>query len=235
MQPTYMPWVGYFNYIDQADYFVFLDNVQFQKQSWQQRNQLRGLKGLEWITVPVYIKNRFGQLIREVAIKQDRFPEKHIKQIRQNYSRAPYFKLYADEFFALLEEGTESGSLCELSIMIIEWLCAKLSISTSFVLASDLHATGKRTELLVNILDELGATTYISPRGSMGYLQEALEHFEQKGISVLYDNYEHPMYSQPYTPFVPYASTFDLLVNEGEKAGAILRSGHRPFTSAREV
>ena len=98
--------LGYFDLIDQTDTLVFLDDVQFEKQSWQQRNKLRTPNGLEWITVPVLIKGRFGQLIKDVTINPVNFPDKHIKQIKQNYSRALSFPVYFEELTNLVEKMT---------------------------------------------------------------------------------------------------------------------------------
>lgn len=235
MQPTYLPWLGYFNLIDQADIFVFLDSVPFEKQSWQQRNQIRTPKGLEWITVPVLIKKRFGQLISEVDINPVRFPNQHIKQIRQNYSRAPHFRSYEEEFFEVLKQASEGFSLNSLSITLIKWICSKLSLTTRFVRSSELSATGKRSELLVNISKELDAAIYLSPLGSLDYIKNEYHYFEEAKIDVLFNQYVHPEYNQTYTPFLPYASVIDLLFNEGPESASIIRSGQQTSIHAKEL
>ena len=230
MQPTYLPWLGYFDLIDQTDIFVFLDNVQFQKQSWQQRNQIRSNEGLEWITVPVRIKKRFGQLIRDVEINPVKFPEKQIKKIHQHYSRASYFNDYYEEFSGVLTDAVKNLSLCDLNITMIEWFCSKLSLSSDFIRSSELKAEGKRAELLVNILGELDIDTYISPIGSLEYIKDDINYFQDNKITVLFSNYVHPEYNQIYKPFIEYASIIDLLMNEGDGSAEILRSGRREPT-----
>ena len=227
MQPTFLPWLGFFDLIDQADFFVFLDSVQFEKQSWQQRNKIRTHKGLEWITVPVLIRGRFGQLIKDAQINQVKFPHKHIKQIRQNYNRAPYFKTYDEELCDVLRKGGEDLSLCNLNIRIIKWVSSKLSLSTQFVRSSELDTTGKRSELLVNILKKLNTHMYLSPLGSLNYIKNEYHFFHENKITFFFNNYVHPEYNQTYRPFIPYASIIDLLFNEGDKSIDIIRSGRR--------
>lgn len=229
MQPTYLPWLGYFDLIDQADVFVFLDTVQFEKQTWQQRNRIRTHQGLEWVTVPVLIKGRFGQAIKDVEIRDEAFYVNHLKQIRHNYQKANAWKSYCDEFSLVLKDAASKKSLSSLNIHLIKWLCSKLQISTQFLLASELKVQGKRSELLVDILKELGGSFYLSPQGSAEYLQEDHAFFEQGGISIAFQHYVHPEYRQVYKPFVPFASILDLLFNEGEKSREILLSGRSPL------
>ncbi len=224
MQPTWLPWLGYFDLIDQADRFVFLDTVQFEKQTWQQRNRLKSSGGLGWITVPVFIKGQFGQSIADVQIDRRKFPSKHLRTIRQNYSRAVYFNEYIDEFSDLLEEG-DWHSLCELNIAVIDWLCEKFGIETELLRASQMKANGKRSERLVSILNEFGSNDYLSPMGSLEYLQEDRELFEKSRVSISFQNYVHPEYQQLYPPFLAGASALDLLFNEGLNSLQIIRSG----------
>ncbi len=234
-QPTYLPWLGYFDLIDQADIFVFLDTVQFEKQSWQQRNKIRTSKGLEWITVPALIKGRFGQLIKDVELNPIKFPDKHIKQIRQNYSQSPFFEAYYEEFSDILAKESEASSLCDVNIGIVKWLCSKLSLKIDFVRSSELKATGKRSELLVNILKEINADSYLSPLGSLDYIKNDYCIFEKNNVAVTFQNYTHPEYRQIYKPFMPYASIIDLLFNEGERGLKIIRSGRKESFQAKEL
>lgn len=233
MQPTSLPWIGYFDLIDQSDVFVFLDNVQFGKQTWQQRNRLRSSSGLEWITIPVLIKGRFGQMIKDVEINQSVFFDGFLKQLRQNYSRAAYFKKFFGEFSSVFENAYKLGKLCDFNIAIIEWLCLKLSLPAVFLRSSQLKASGKRSELLVSILKELGAGYYISPAGSSVYLDQEYGIFAENNIPIFYQNYVHPQYTQVYKPFIAYASCIDLLFNEGEKSLEIIRSGRRELVEAK--
>lgn len=109
-----------------------MDNVQFEKQSWQQRNRIRTPNGLEWITIPVLVKGRFEQAIKDVEIDKSVFFDKFLKQVRHNYSRAEYFKKFFEEFASVFENAYKLGNLCDFNIAIIEWLSLKLSISPVF-------------------------------------------------------------------------------------------------------
>jgi hypothetical protein len=212
--------------MDQADIFVFLDNVQFSKQSWQQRNRIRTQKGLEWITVPVLSKGKLHQLINQVTIIQSNlFPRTHLRAIEMNYERAPFFKKYFPEFRKFLTDG--SISLSELNMSIISWASSVMEIKTKLVRSSDLSIQGKRSFLLVEICNKFNANNYLSTIGAREYLKEDYNEFLSYGIKVLLHNYDHPEYSQVYSPFLPYAGIIDLIFNEGERSLEIIRSGRK--------
>src|SRR5277367_387637 len=230
-QPTYLPWLGYFDLIDQVDIFVLLDNVQFQRQSWQHRNRLKTPSGLHWPTVPVMFRGRFGQLINEVEIRDIAFCRHHLRAIELNYRRAPYFNNYFEELSSRIKAGCASGALmADLDAQLIQWFMDILGIRTSVLLSSHLERQGKRMELLANICDALGARQYVSPLGSAAYLLQEIDVLLDKGIDVSFQHYEHPQYQQLFPPFCPYASVLDLIFNEGARALEILQSGRRtPF------
>lgn len=234
MQPTYLPWIGYFDLIDSVDIFVFLDNVQFEKQTWQQRNRLRAHKGLEWITVPVLTKGQFGQHIKDVELRDTTFVVKHLKQITQSYQKAKEFHRYFADFSGVLQQAASKGSLCHLNVTLIKWLCSKFQISTKFIMASELNIQGKRSERIVNILKALNAFMYISPQGSEHYIVNDYQIFEGNDISVFYHQYLHPEYVQVYRPFLPYACSLDVLLNEGEKSLGIIKLGKKDPLPAKE-
>ena len=234
MQPTFLPWLGYFDLIDRIDLMVFLDSVQFERQSWQQRNRLKIGGELQWLTVPVLRSGHAGDTIREMQIDLTRgFPQKLLRTIEQHYHRAPYFA----QHFPQMKETLESGecSLSALNRKLIQWLVGALGLRAEFRLSSEMQATGRRSALLVGICQELGVKKYLSPFGSASYILEDREEFERAEISVAFQHYEHPDYSQLSLPFLPYASTLDLLFNEGDASIEILRSGQRPHYSLDEV
>ena len=226
-QPTYLPWCGYFDLIDQVDTFVILDSVQFEKQSWQHRNRIKTPTGLQWLTVPVCFRGHFGQLIHDVQIRDVQFAQKHLRAIELNYRRAKFFDNYFPQIRELLS-CDESARLLDLNLRILKWLCSVLSIPRKFLRSSQLAVKGKRTELLAGICVELGASEYISPLGSAEYLLAEMDVMTARGIEVAFQHYEHPEYPQLYPPFVPYASALDLLLNEGPDALETIRSGRRP-------
>jgi hypothetical protein len=226
-QPTYLPWLGYFDLIDQVDVFVFLDSVQFEKQSWQQRNRIKTPKDLQWLTVPVVFRGRFGQLIDEVEIREAEFWRKHLRAIELNYRRTLFFDQYFSDLNSLLQLFTKGSLLVDLNIRLIEWLIKELGIQTTLVRSSSMGAEGKRGQLLINLCQSLGAKSYVSPLGSAIYLLEQTAAFSENGIEVMFQHYEHPEYRQQFPPFCSHASVLDLLFNEGDRSLEILRSGRR--------
>jgi hypothetical protein len=229
-----LPWLGYFDLIDQVDAFVFLDTVQFEKRSWQQRNRIKLPAGLSFLTVPVAVKGHFDQTIVEAEIAEPSFWETHLRSIETNYRRAPFF----EEHFEGLNEvfrAPESHSLAELSIRLIQWFCKVFCIKATMRRSSEMNLPGRRSELLVNLCRSLSTDYYLSALGSSVYLCEDLQLFSDAGIEVGFQHYEHPEYRQLFPPFVPYASALDLLFNEGTEAMAIIRSGRRPAFAPSEL
>lgn len=237
MQPTYLPWVGYFDLIDQADTFVFLEDVEFNERSWQQRNRIRTPEGLQWLTVPVRKSGRSGQLVSEVEIVTDgrEFPEKHLKALKFNYRHADHFHPYFDELEKVTTEAASEGKLSVLNKRIIKWLVQKAGLPAKFLDGSSLSASGSRAELLAAICDELGANTYLSPMGSLDYLETSAGNFYDRGIDLRFQIFEHPTYEQQFDGFESHASAVDLLFNEGEEFLRILRSGRNEPYSMKEA
>ena len=227
-QPTFLPWSGWFDLADQVDLLIVLDDVPFSKQSWQQRNRIRTPAGLSYLTLPVRTAGRLGQLIRDVELTGEAPIEKILRTIQQNYSKAAYFSRYFDEFSALLRQSAAAGMLARLNVDIIEWLARQLGIATPRIHASDLAVEGKRGALVAKLCERVGASRYVSPAGAEDYLLEDRVEFDSRGIVVGLHVYEHPVYRQCFQPFEPYASVLDLLLNEGDAAAQILRSGRRP-------
>lgn len=233
-QPTYLPWMGYFDLIDAVDLFIVLDTVQFEKRSWQQRNRIRMPGGLQWLTVPVKSRGHFEQLVREVEICDPQFAENHIRTIELAYRRAPYFRQYFPRLAEVLHDKSK-GALIELNLDLIRCFLEALDIRTPLITASSLNQSGKRTELLANLCAAAGASHYVSPIGSAIYLLGEKDILLDRGVEILFHHYEHPVYRQVFSPFEPYASVVDLLFNEGDRALEILRSGRRAPYSVEEI
>ena len=221
-QPQYLPWLGYFDKMDQADVFVLLDDVQYKKNEWQNRNKIRNAEGWQWITVPVL--HEFGQKIYEIKIDNQRdWREKHLKSIEQNYSQAPYFK----ENFSFCKEILEKEweHLVELNIGFVQHLKKGLGISTDIVRSSTLGIETDKTERLVDICKHLQADIYLSGTGGSDYLEE--EKFQESGIQLEYQKYTHPEYKQVYNGFCPHMSVIDLLFCCGSESLNIIREGRK--------
>ncbi|HKB98571.1 MAG TPA: WbqC family protein [Terriglobales bacterium] len=232
-QPTYLPWLGYFDLLDQVDKFVLLDTVQFEKQSWQQRNRIKTPTGLMWLTVPVVFRGRLGQRIVDVEIREPEFWRDHLRAVELNCRRAPFFGDYYPAFCELLGTASSGLRLADLTIGLLRWLAEAIGISTPIVRSSELAVDGKRTQLLAEVCSLLGATTYVSPLGSADYLLNELPILTGRSINVVFQHYEHPEYRQLFPPFEAHASVLDLLFNEGGNSLATLRKGRRtPFAPA---
>jgi hypothetical protein len=226
-QPTYLPWLGYFDLLDQVDQFVLLDSVQFEKQSWQQRNRIKTPTGLQWLTVPVVFRGKLGQRIADVEIREREFWRDHIRAIELNYRRAPYFDEYFEALSKVLASETAHGSLSRLTTEMLGWFAQTIGLKTPTIRSSELPVQGKRTDLLAAICVSLGADAYLSPLGSAEYLLGEMTILTGRGIEVTFHHYDHPIYKQMFPPFVPFASVLDLMFNEGERALEIIRSGRR--------
>ena len=226
--------MGYFDLIDQVDLFVILDNVQFVKQSWQQRNRIRTDNGLQWLTIPVAFRGRLGQLIKDVEIRDFGFARNHIRAIELAYARSPFFSRYFPSLSERIGE-LRKGPLLELNLGLIRWALEILKIKTPLVQASTLVVHGKRTELLANICEALGADEYLSPLGSAEYLLAEQAVLRQRRVEVAFQNYHHPQYQQVFTPFEPFASVIDVIFNSGDQAAAVIRSGRREPYSVEQL
>ncbi len=233
-QPTFLPWLGWFDLADQADVMVILDDVAFSKQSWQQRNRIRTRNGLEFLCVPVKTSGRLGQLILDCELADQPFVKKMVASLRANYAKAPFFADAIDELAATMETAAGTGRLVELNCALISWMADKLKVTTPMIRASTLGASGERGEHVAAICECVGAARYLSPAGAEDYLIEDKAAFDQRSISVMLHVYEHPEYVQRVAPFMPYSSALDLIFNAGPAAAEVLRSGRRPARAVGE-
>ena len=223
MQPTYLPWLGYFALMDQVDVFVLLDSVQFERAGWQQRNRIKGAGGPQTLTVPVFKKGLREQCIADVQINPSGgFPEKHVRAIQHCYAHAPHFEPYGAALFAGLRRPYER--LADLTIDLIQWLAGQLGITTRCVRGSSLDATGEKAGLLADLCRQLGADRYVSPPGARAYL-EGSDAFDSLGIPVIYNDYRHPTYPQLHGRFASHLSIVDLMFNVGPDSLAVIREG----------
>ncbi len=217
LQPSFIPWRGFFEQVHRADVFVFYDDVQYDKHGWRNRNRVKTANGTQWLTVPVHAKGAIdqGRQIREITIDWTaRFVEKHLATLKQAYRKAPYF----DRYIVLLEEAYEARPeyLAQLTIGLTERIAGELGSNTKFVRSSELRAGGNPTERLVNIVKEVGCDHYISGPSAKDYLEEDV--FAKARIRLEYQSYDYPEYQQLHPPFDPQVSILDLLFMTGSEA-----------------
>jgi WbqC-like protein family len=222
-QPAYLPWLGYFDKILRSELFIYLDTVQFQKGSFQNRNLVRNGTGTKLLTVPILLSGHlYDTPLSEVQIDCRRnWRRKHAETIRQNYQTAPMFALYWPAVLAFYER--KWIRLADLCSVMLTWFNAQLGIDTRIVRASDLAPTfARKSDVVLDLCQQVGATEYISGSQGRDYLD--LPSFAKAGISVRFQDYRHPVYNQGHTPFQPNLAILDLLLNEPQ-AGRILRDG----------
>lgn len=218
-QPQFMPWLGYFDKMDRSDVFVFLDNVQFKKNEWQNRNRIKTSQGWQWFTVPV--SYRFPEVMNRVMVdnRQD-WRRKHLHALETNYMKAPFFDLYFPHFQEFYKR--EWGMLVDLNIGSVILLKDIIGIPTRVCIASQLGEVGDDpTVRLIEICKALGADTYLSGQDGRNYMD--VEAFERAGIKVIFQDFHHPLYPQLFGSFEPCISAIDLVFNCGPEGLTLIR------------
>ncbi len=218
-QPQYLPWLGYFAKIDQADVFVLLDTVQFKKNEWQNRNKIKTAQGWQWLTVPVMYK--FPQLINEVQINNsDKWQHKQQQAVISNYAKASCKNVLGSFFDELFSR--EWGYISGLNIFVVKRLTQILGISTPIHIASELGQFSEDPdERLIAITKHFNADTYLAGSGGLDYMD--LKKYENNGIKVIFQDYTHPVYNQLFGDFEPFMSVIDVIFNHGKESLKILR------------
>ena len=216
MQPTFLPWLGYFELLESVDTFVFLDNVQFEARSWQQRNRIIINNKVSWLTIPVSLP--FGRLTRidQALINVEHFSGSKIcKTLTQAYKNKKDFDFITNNIFKILLDPPKNIS--NFNITLINEIANALKIKTPLKIASEMNVYGNKGDLLLDICKNLSATTYVAPSGSAVYL-DGYSGFSDSGINLEYQTFEHPSYSQGEIKFVSHLSVVDVICNTGVKA-----------------
>lgn len=216
-QPTFLPWLGYFNLIASADVFVLLDTVQFEKRSWQSRNRLRTPQSdIQWLSVPVSSQPQSTAICdMHIAPDPPGWRRKQVKTLEQHLRRAPFFEAAQALYQTVLGEAATHTLLADLNIEFIQATSQMLGIDTHIVRSSELPVEGKRADLLLNICQHLGATTYLSNAGSAVYLEVSRSDFSAAGVNIRYQDWPHPEYSQNGPGFVSHLSCVDAIACMG--------------------
>jgi len=219
LQPSYIPWRGYFDQIRRADVFVFYDDVQYDKHGWRNRNQIKTHQGKQWLTIPVHTRGAtHGMPIKDVRIDWSKpWAKAHLKALTVSYSRAPHFKEYLPLLESFYEQRFEF--LADFTIETTTSLACELGFTpTKFLRSSELsNIEGQGTDRLISLLTQLGAKHYMSGPSAIEYMEP--EKFAAAGITFEYMQYNYPEYSQLYPPYDPYVSILDLLFMTGKDAG----------------
>jgi hypothetical protein len=222
VQSNYIPWRGYFELINSVDEFILYDDVQYTIRDWRNRNIIKTSSGLLWLTIPVEVKGKYFQKIKDTRISDPTWGRKHWASIIRNYSRTKYFPMQK-ELFEELYLQADDKLLSHINYRFIVAICRILGIRTTISWSMDYDLIGDKTERLVHLCQQAGATAYLSGPSAKAYLNEDL--FRSEDIAVSYMDYSgYPEYTQLYPPFQPQVSILDLIFNEGPQATNYMKS-----------
>lgn len=216
VQSNYIPWKGYFDMIAAVDEFILYDDMQYTRRDWRNRNQIKTPMGQQWLTVPVKVKGKYHQTIRETEIEGTDWAEAHWKAISQNYRRAPHF----DEVAALFQPlylQCRYTHLSTLNTELIHAACTFLGVTTKVSNSSDYALIDGKTERLADLCAQAGSTEYISGPAAQDYIEERL--FIERGVKLSWFDYAgYPVYPQLWGEFIHRVTILDLLFNCGKDA-----------------
>jgi len=216
VQSSYVPWKGYFDLLRSVDEFVLFDDVQFTRRDWRNRNKIKTPHGTQWLTIPVEVKGKYHQRIRDVLVSEPGWGRSHWKTLTHSYSRARHFDRYRETFEPIFADESER-SLSRINHRFIRVICDILEIDTRVSWSSDYELVDGASERLVAICKQAGATEYLSGPSARAYLREEL--FRDAGIEVRYMDYAgYPCYEQLHPPFEHAVSVLDLIFNTGPDA-----------------
>lgn len=218
LQSNYIPWKGYFDMIAAVDEFILYDDMQFTKNDWRNRNQIKTPQGVQWISIPV--GQNINRRIRDVVVN-GRWHEKHWKSLEANYRRADFFDEISDWLKPLYLDRRYTN-LSQVNRSFIEAICNYLHIGTKLSTSWDYNLIDGRTERLADLCTQAGGTEYVSGPAARNYIDEAV--FTARGIKVTWFDYtNYPEYPQLWGGFVHGVSILDLLFNCGRGSSNYMR------------
>ncbi|MBI3550343.1 MAG: WbqC family protein [Elusimicrobia bacterium] len=214
-QPQYLAWAGYYHKMSRCDVFVYLDEVQYKKREFQNRNRIKAPEGELWLTLPILSKGRYTQSVKDVALDATKdWAQSHWKSLLLNYAKAPHFAEHRAFYEGVYAKPWER--LAPLCVEMDGYLRKELGIGADVRFESETGSEGTASERLVSICRRLKADTYLSGQGGKDYLDEPA--FAKAGIKVEYQTFSPEPYPQRFPPFVPNLAAVDILLNCGSKA-----------------
>lgn len=227
-QPAYLPWLGYFDRIAASDMHVVLDHVQFEKNSFTNRNRIRSPQGSTWLTIPVATSGQFGDLAIHSLRMSDggRWRKKHLATLKANYGRAAHFADRFKDLSTIYLTNTEEMRVLPVMQELIDYQLARLGISTARVSSSSLDLSARKSDLVLEICSKLGASTYLSGPLGRDYLD--IQQFYDAGIDVKFHDYSPIEYEQLWPGFESHLAALDaLMLMPGEKAREVMEAGRK--------
>ncbi len=222
VQSNYIPWKGYFDLIAAVDEFILYDDMQYTRRDWRNRNQIKTPQGVAWLTVPVKVKGKYHQTIRETEIDGEGWANTHWKSILMNYRKAPCF----DEVARLVEPIYLRNNhlfLSQLNRELLQIVCRYLGITTRITNSWDYDLVGGKSERLAELCLQAGGTEYISGPAAKDYIDESV--FSERGLKVSWFDYDgYPEYPQLWGEFVHAVTILDLLFNCGKDSPKYMRA-----------
>jgi len=226
VQSNYIPWKGYFDMINMVDEFVLYDDCQYTKRDWRNRNKIKTNNGLKWLTIPVEVKGKYHQKIKDTVVSDSRWRKKHWAAIVHNYANAVYFNDYKDHFETIFLSGNEKN-LSNINYRFITELNQILGLDTKISFSMDYKLTSTDgTEKLIQIIKQSGANKYLSGPTAKEYMNIKL--LEEEDIIVEWMDYnDYPVYEQLYPPFKHKLSIIDLIFNTGKNAKNFMKQSSK--------
>jgi hypothetical protein len=222
VQSNYVPWRGYFDLIASVDEFILLDDVQYTRRDWRNRNRIKTPEGPRWLTIPVKVRGRYTQSIRETEVADPAWAERHWRILEQSYRGSRGFD-DAGPFVEGLYAEAPREYLSHVNRRFLEGICARLGIETPLTDSLDYGPEGVKSERLIDLCRNAGASEYVSGPAAKAYLDE--REFEAAGIRVSWFEYgPYPDYEQVHPPFDPKLSVLDVLLCTGDDATRYVRS-----------
>lgn len=211
LQPSYIPWVGVFELMSRADIYIHYDDVQYDKNGWRNRNRLKFPESARWLSIPVSLpQGSLKTAINEVEISDSSWELRHKRLIIESLGQAPHFCDVAEEILPALYHAEH---LVDVTIPLLELMAELFGLQVRFFRSSELSVSETRTSRLVNLCQQVGASSYLSGPSAQEYLDEGL--FEAKGIDVEWMDYRCEPYPQLHGRFNPNVSAIDAVANIG--------------------
>ena len=209
-QPEHMPWAGFFYKMMHADTFVILDDVQYRKNYFQNRNRILYNGKPNWITVTVPVKGHMDSIICNMKVGENDWKTGYLNKIREAYRHHPHFEIHYPKIEEIINSPYEY--LEEYNMALILYLKEFLGIKANIIYSRDLSLKGSKSDLILEICKEVGATKYVAGASGPDYLN--VSEFRKEGISLCYDKYMEKSYPQfKSKEFIPYMSILDIIMN----------------------
>jgi hypothetical protein len=216
VQSNYIPWKGYFDLIRAVDEFVLLDDVQYTRRDWRNRNRIKTPRGAAWLTIPVRTKGQYVEAIKSITISDPSWPARHWQTIAASYARARWFRAYAETVERVYRECVDTH-LSAINFRWIAAICEILGITTKLSWSMDYTLVGGKTDRLVAICQQAGADTYLSGPAARSYIDP--QRFRAANVKLVFVDYAgYAEYTQLFPPFDHHVSVLDLIFNEGPDA-----------------